>query len=237
MGGTSAMSKPGLIYLALLIMAFALTACEISPAITASRSCRCDQLPGADLGAHILKQFSSEEFLVWIETTYRVPNENVLVNKEAEEMLNYTWEANGVRYMARVVAGTLVAARAETTRNPVPSAACVVSCIGAPGQYRAYFTRSTPGRQLEFEMVFPTQGTWVGGTQFFGLSQEQPPAIGGAFPMNFFRYETPGTEKAILQKVYGDGNIYETVQRQFKPWPGDWGEIDIDSDPTLPPPE
>ena len=144
---------------------------------------------------------------------------------------------SGIRYVARLNESVLVDARAEQTRGLVPSAECVVSCLGAPERYRAYFTRSIPGHKSSFQMLFPSQGTWASGTRFYGLSQEQPPRIAGSFPTYYFRFAVPGTSEDLLHKIYGSTSVYEGVVDQFKPWPTDWNGIEIDIDPSLPIPK
>lgn len=228
------MRKYTLFMLVLFVVALALVACELPRAPMTMKVCRCDRLPYLfPLRTEMLKESSGDQFLSWISVTYGLPTGSIRVTDISEKEKIFEWEKGGIRYRTTMRESALVTVWAEYEAEPIPSAECVVTCLGAPEQYAAYFTRDVPGRSLQLEMIFPAQGVLVQGAAFYGLSQEQPPPITGTFPISFFRMEAAETAEDILHKVYGDLDLYVQMVEQFKPWPGSWQDIEITIDPSF----
>ena len=175
---------------------------------------------------------SQNEFVDKMSEAYQIPNDEIGTAVESEGSASFDWEKDGIRYRAGTEQGVVIAGWARNEKLFSPSAQCLVTCWGTPDTYRAFFTLGVPGRSLKFEMLFAQKGILADGVKYFGVDQESPPPISGSFPMDSYNVRTGGTPSEVLKRVYFDGEVYQTLLEQYKPWSGDWDNIVIDIDPS-----
>lgn len=181
------------------------------------------------------KEFTTEALQDWISQTYDVSPEQIQVSHD-DPVLFY-WDKPSLNYAALLEKSAFVGLQASYVFRR-PEAQCVVRCYGPPYQYRAFYTTEGPAFGLKLELLYPERGVVVSGSRFFSPIRENPPLISAGHPMYQFEIVPSGTAEDVMYRAYHPES-YDTVLREYKPWPGDWAEIEIDSsqlDPSWLPP-
>ena len=172
--------------------------------------------------------FSENEFVDWASITYGISNDRI---ESHNDLL--TWEINGVEYSVRLQNSMLAQANATYKNGSAPSAECVVVCWGEPDQYRTDYGLPAPVLQpaLDVELIFEDLGLWVQGRYYFDQAVQTPTFVANQFPMEQFRLVIPDRAERILYQVYnGNSEIAIQALEMYKKWPGDWQDINIETD-------
>jgi hypothetical protein len=196
----------------------------------------CDEVSAVQLRGLFAGQYSVDQFRAWAARTYGISAEEVQVEPASKEKDDWSihWAMAGATYAAGLRGSKVLGAGVTYGSNP-PSADRVLSCLGAPGEYRAAFDKMVEASQLSLDLLFPAQGILASGARFAAFNQRQPPPLNENFAVSSFVVVPPGSAEQVLRQVYGglSNDQYEKVVREFKPWPGDWENLQIQIDPAI----
>lgn len=211
-----------------------LEACEapLSHKRTESQ-CLCDQLPVTAISNLMQQDISQTRLLDWITSTQQVPKDSIQIKDYDGNIKILTWERESRYFALQTEEEKLNWASIRDGRNRVTSISCVVTCLGEPAQYRAYYSITVPGRFQEVEIVYPEQGIVVSGIKFFDLTERNPDAVNCQFPMDNFVLVLPGTTESVLRSVHSARADVEQLLEQFIPWPENCLDLELTIDPEL----
>ena len=180
----------------------------------------------ARLQSLIGREVTPEAFCDWVAEAYRLPTESIAVKLRAEDHYRVVeWTQRGRCYTALLDGNVIARIGFEA---PMTSAERVVAALGEPGEYRAEYKRHAGGHELSLRLVFPEQGIQASGSKFYYGGPVETPSLDGRFGLRFFVVMRPASAEGLLEQMWGDWPpLHAHLIKEYKPWPGTWGEIDI----------
>ncbi len=223
-----------LILLVAVMLVAVLEACEVPPPHKRTESqCLCDQLPATSIYSLMQQEVTQARLIDWATSIQGVPENSIQIEQYDGDIEIFTWERDSRYYALQTEGAILNWASIRDGRNMVTPVSCVVTCLGPPAQYRAYYSATVPGRLQELEIVYPEHGIVAGGAKFYDLSERSPDAIKCQFPMDDFVLVVPDTTESVLRRVYSSRADVDQLLEQFKPWPESCDDLELGIDPVL----
>jgi len=109
--------------------------------------------------------------------------------------------------------------------------------LGRPSHYSAMYGYETEGgTELSLSLLFPEHGVLAGGGRILRARPAQPPAITGDFPIDGLRFMRPGSADTLLEEAHRMDipALRQQMLDAYKPWPGDWGQLQVTRYVSLP---
>lgn len=163
-----------------------------------------------------------------VADSYDIPTDNISTNSvgaNGDELLQ--WKQDELWYSLVLQNDTVTNIGMQTDQL---TAAEAIACLGQPERYSArYSGTSEGGAQLDFSLVFPTQGVLAGGARLFVFEPQQPPTITGGFRLTSIWFGEPGSTEAVLRQahtVYAPELAMKLIQ-SYKPWTGIWSDVEV----------
>lgn len=213
--------------LILLLLVLSLSSCNaIYP-----QSPGCKEMVSLELRTQVGREFTVDDLLVWISTTYQIPREDIGVFSIGDgDRVSLSWKVMRVEYQADISAARLDSVALRFVQPTMPTIAEVIACFGEPDFYSArYGLVSEGGPQLDLDLLFPTQGIFAWGTIYFEMNTRQPPAITPNFPTASLIFKQSGPVDQFIRFLCWDpdSDVCQKIAASYKPWVKDWKAIEI----------
>lgn len=188
----------------------------------------CDEL--IILQGQISRQASAEEMRAWIAQTYHITPESIALDPVPQLQAQLlTWKNQGLWYHLDmdVEKGIVTGVGVDTAGL---TASDTIACLGQPSMYSATYGYETEGgTQLNLDLLFAERGILVGGARILRDRPQEPPAITGSFLMNGVRFMPAGSAVELVQQLGSEyvPGLREQVIKGYKPWPGDWKDVQV----------
>lgn len=215
---------------------FVIAGCGVVPAPKASMRA-CEEITALELRSLLSEAVSPESMRARMSETFGVEIEKVEYNLHDDGSAFLNVKRDQTAYTMRMQGSQPVEA-AVTFFSRMPTVDKVLECLdaGAPEVYRAYYAYG-PGamnHMLSVHLFIPHSGIEVYASTYG--REKTPPALDGSLPVSFVVFVLPATDThaTMLKLLKQMGLEYGAqLERQLKPWPGSWQDVQIDIDPAL----
>lgn len=190
----------------------------------------CEVIQASALRAQFNQETSLDHFRDWVSNTYHVSPKTIRVIPSIDNRDYWTiyWEVAGQTYDITLDNGRVDRGAGISFNRGVP-ASHIVSCLGPPAQYYAGYHWDLGKYVLHLTLLYPDQGILATGARYFYPKPDRIPTIESTFGIYRLTFGPPGWTDQLQQSVLNpSGELY-------KPWPGNWKDIQIEIDPRAQP--
>lgn len=190
----------------------------------------CEVIQASALRAQLNQETSLDHFKDWVSHTYHVSPKTIRAIPSIDDRDFWTvyWEVAGHTYRTTLDDGRVGRGATVSFNRGVP-ASHIISCLGMPVQYYARYNWDLGKYALHLTLLYPDQGILATGARYFYPKPDQIPTIESAFGIYLLTYGPPGWTEQLQQSASNpSGELY-------KPWPGNWKDIQIEIDPRAQP--
>jgi hypothetical protein len=210
-------------------IAFALmgVCCSCSPSrrLAKPNPVDCEKvLPSAILQIRFEPQ-PVDQLVVQVSQAFAISNTEILVSGTADEQANYIiWENQNLNYSLEPHHDGRMRLLIETL---TPSAGALVSevltCMGTPDYYTAFYGSRMPGFTFEFELLYLKRGV----TFIASKTQREQPKDPLSMRVSNIIVVKGGDLDQVMKNSYYAADVGVPQKTRWKLWPGDISKIVI----------